>query len=124
MSRFVPAALAAYALAALPPAARAQDLHEDARLGFKIRAPKDFGEVPLKPDEEWIVGRWMSSRAYYQTDPTSGNSYDHKPEMHVIAFLDAKVNETRPELDKKTDEKSSTVFIRLKNPYKDYRDYL
>ncbi len=58
--RLVPTAAALLALCAAAPA---QELHEDARLGFKIRAPKDFGEIPLKPDEEWIVARWLSDRA-------------------------------------------------------------
>ena len=63
-------------------------------------------------------------RAYYQTDPTSGYSADHKPEMHVIAFVDAVVNAERVEVDKKKDEKTSTVKLLVKNPYKEYRDYL
>jgi hypothetical protein len=124
MSRFAFAASVLLALATLASPSRAQAVHEDARFGFKIRAPKDFGEVPLKPDEEWIVARWMSSKAYFQNDPTTGYTHDLKPEMHVICFLDAKVNDTRPEIDKKTDKETETLIIRLKNPYKDYRDYL
>jgi hypothetical protein len=104
--------------------ASSQETHEDPKLGFKIRAPRDFQKIPVQPDEEWIVARWLSDRAYFQKDTTTGYSMDHKPEMHVIAFVDAVVNAERVEVEKKTDDKTATVKIRIKNPYKDYRDYL
>ncbi len=109
---------------AMAPATRAQSMHEDSKLGYKIRTPKDFSEIPLKPDEDWIVGRWLSDRAYYQTDPTNGFSFDHKPELHVIAFQDAAVNADRVEVKKKTDAETSVVHLLSLNPYKDYRDFL
>src|SRR5687767_7426232 len=86
------AAIAALVLAvASGPPATAQEVHQDTRLGFKLRPPKDFSQVPLKPDEEWIAARWISDKAYFQTDKTDGWTRDHKPELFVIAFPHAMV---------------------------------
>lgn len=109
---------------ALASVAVAQGVHEDAKLGYKLRPPRDFTTIPLQPDEEWIVARWLSDKAYYQNDPTNGWTTDHKPELHVICFQDAVVKADRVEVEKKTDAASSVIKIAIKNPYKDYRDYL
>jgi hypothetical protein len=105
-----------------PAPAPAQELLQDARLGIKLKAPDGFTKVPLKPDEQWIVARWISDRAYYQNDK-SGFSVDHKPELNVIAFPSDKVKEKVDVVKSGTGEQSTTTFI-LKNPFKDYRDYL
>ena len=122
MSRLL--ATVAIALCAVTANALAQELHQDPQLGFKIRPPQDFTKVPLKPDEEWIAARWISQKAYYQTDKTDrGWTMDHKPEMYVIAFAKEMVKD-KVDVDKKgTGGNEVTTYI-LKNPYKDYRDYL
>ncbi len=112
------------ALLALCVPAFAQGVHEDTKLGYKLRPPREFTAIPLQPDEEWIVARWLSEKPYFQNDPTTGWTMDHKPEIHVICFQDAVVNADRVEVEKKTDAKSELIKITLKNPYKNYRDYL
>jgi len=103
--------------------ARAQ-VHEDTKLGYKIRPPKEFSAIPLQPDEEWIVARWLSDKPYYQNDPTTGYQHDLKPELHVVCFQDAVVKADKIEVEKKTDAEKSIIKIAIKNPFKDYRDYL
>jgi hypothetical protein len=111
---------AVVALFAAP--APAQELLSDTKLGFKVKAPTGYTRVPLKPDEEWIVGRWISDRSFSQRD-TSGFSIDHKPELNVIAFPSSKVKE-KVEVEKSgTGEQSKTTIV-IKNPFKDYKDYL
>lgn len=112
------------ALAASAAGAAAQGVHQDDKLGYKLRPPREFTAVPLKPDEEWIVARWLSDKAYYQNDPTTGYQHDQKPELHVIAFPDAKTQAERVEVTKKTDADKAITLISFKNPFKDYRDYL
>jgi hypothetical protein len=111
---------AVVALIAAP--APAQELLNDAKLGIKLKAPDGYTRVPLKPDEEWIVARWISDRSYYQNDK-SGFSIDHKPELTVVAFPSSKVKEKVEEKKSGTGEQSRTTLI-FKNPYKDYKDYL
>jgi len=120
MARSLAASLVFVALATT---ASAQEFHQDARLGFKIRPPKDFTKVPLKPDEEWIAVRWISDKAFYQTDKTDGWTVDHKPEMNVIAFSHEMVND-KVDVKKEGTAGSESTTVIIKNPYKDYRDFL
>jgi hypothetical protein len=112
--------LAVVTLLAAP--APAQELLSDAKLGIKLKAPDGYTRVPLKPDEEWIAARWISPRSYYQNDK-SGFSIDHKPELTVISFPSDKVKQRVEEQKSGTGEQSRTITI-IKNPFKDYRDYL
>jgi hypothetical protein len=116
------AVLSVVAVALLAAPSPAQELLNDTKLGFKLKAPGGFTKVPLKPEEEWIVARWISDRAYFQNDK-SGFSVDHKPELNVIAFPSDKVKTHVQEEKSGTGEQSHTTII-LKNPFKDYRDYL
>lgn len=116
------AAIVVAAVCVVPAPARAQELLQDTKLGFKLKAPSGFTRVPLKPDEEWIAAKWISDRAYFQNDK-SGFSIDHKPELMVVAFPSDKVKEKVEEQKSGTGEQSRTTLI-LKNPYKDYKDYL
>jgi hypothetical protein len=93
--------------------------HEDARLGFKFKPPKDWGAVPLAVDENWQVAKYLSPRAYIYNDP-QGWTWEHKPQLVVIAFI-TKVVEKDVEVEKKDED---TTEIRILNPYKNYEDYL
>lgn len=130
MSRLlVSVAFVAFVLGGNAAAAAAEEPHQDTRLGFKIKPPADFTKVPLKPDEEWIAARWISEKAYYQTDKTDGWTQDHKPEMYVIAFpkKTATTEDEKP-LDLPVPiDPSKPIVIKIseiKIPFKDYRDYL
>lgn len=93
--------------------------HEDTRLGFKFKPPKEWTAVPLKVDENWQVAKYLSPREYLYNDP-QGWTWEHKPQLIVIAFP-AAVVEKDVEVEKK-DEK--TTEIRILNPFKNYEDYL
>lgn len=102
----------------------AQELLNDAKLGFKLKAPTGFTKVPLKPEEEWIVARWISDRAYFQSDKSGFSPSDgQKVELNVIAFPSDKVKSRVQEEKSGTGESSKTTIV-VKNPFKDYRDYL
>lgn len=122
VSRPAIAAILVAAVCVAPAPASAQELLQDTKLGFKLKAPSGYTRVPLKPDEEWVAAKWISDRAYFQNDK-SGFSIDHKPELTVIAFVNEKVKE-KVDIEKSgTGDQSKTTII-VKNPYKDYRDYL
>jgi len=123
MTRPFAAALAALAFASLLPAAAAQSTIENTRYGFKLRAPSDWKEVPLKVDERWIVAKYLSDRDLY--DKESG--WTHRPEMTVIVFP---ADQTKPQKPKKVESgetgegKRTVVLINFEHPYKNYLDYL
>jgi len=94
----------------------AQSLHEDNTWGFKIKVPRGWRTIPLKADEQWIIGKYQSDRTYYWSDENF--QYEHKPEMKIMVF---------PESAKKkggrvVEEDGET--IRIKSRYHDYRHYL
>lgn len=60
--------------------------HEDPRVGFKMSTPKKWNQIPIQNDERWIVGRYQSDKANHYTDKTFGWTFDHKPELTMIAF--------------------------------------
>jgi hypothetical protein len=93
--------------------------HLDERLGFKFKPPKDWSAVPLKVDESWQVAKYLSPRGYIYNDP-QGWTWEHKPQLVVIAFV-TKVVEKEIEVEKKDE---NTTEIRILNPYKNYEDYL
>jgi hypothetical protein len=109
------------ALLGRPPDARAGPggYHQDDRLGYKVRAPQDWTQVPIGVDEAWIAAKFLSDKAYFYTDKTDGWTFDHKPMMRVISFVDEVV---RKRIEKSEGENS--VLIQINNPYKDYEDYL
>lgn len=105
-------ALAALTLLALPTLA-----HEDARLGYRIKPPRGWNEVPTKPTESYIVAKFKSDKTEYHRDPEFGNTYQYQPEMVVIAFID---DEFRKE---STDVEGDEVVIDF-NPFPDYMEYI
>jgi len=101
--------------------------HEDKKLGFKISTPKKWTEIPIKNDERWIVARFQSNKAEHFNDKTFGYTFEHKPELTLIAFTGESVK-TDIDIDTKDKEGESTGTIAgsilLENPYKDYEEYL
>src|SRR5262245_30818206 len=79
-------ALVALALLASAPLG-AQNVHKDERLGFKIKVPRGWEEIPLRSDEQWIVGRYRSPKTENVIDPSTGWSIEHNPELQIVAFL-------------------------------------
>ncbi len=114
------------AVPALSPVQTTQDkgMHEDARYGFKFRAPKAWTRIPLGLDEQWQVAKYLCDRSYFYTDPTDGWTKDHKPTATVIAFVSEKVREEAKARKLKDEKSQDRYVILIQNPYKDYLDYM
>ncbi|HUR27039.1 MAG TPA: hypothetical protein VM509_02540 [Planctomycetota bacterium] len=118
-------ALVSHVHAAVPvQAVPTKGLHEDARYGFKFRAPKDFTRIPLKLEEQWQVAKYLSERKYFYTDPDLGWTTDHQVTATVIAFVSEKVREEATARKKKDEKDTDRYVILISNPYKDYLDYM
>lgn len=100
--------------------------HEDKKLGFKITTPKKWTQIPIQNDEQWIVGRFQSDKSNHYTDKTMGYTYDHKPELTLIAFSGESIETDLDLGGSKEKEEGSTVSgkVLFENPYKDYEEYL
>lgn len=99
--------------------------HVDKKLGFKMSTPKKWNQIPIQNDERWIVGRFKSDKANHYTDKAFGYTFDHKPELTMIAFVGESVK-VDIELGDDKDNEGSTVAgaIFLDSPYKDYEEFL
>jgi len=105
-------------LASAPPA-QAQ-YHQDDRLGYKIRYPKGWKEIPIQTNEGWVVAHFLSAKTFYYTDKDMGYTLEHKPTMKVIAFVEASNQRTKIE----SDDKKKTITVTFENPFKTYKEYL
>ena len=93
--------------------------HEDTRVGFKLRTPKDWQQIPLQTNEAWVVGKYVSDERTYYTDPTLGWTYEHKPNLNMIAFV-----EGADERDLSVEEKEDSFVVYFQSPWKDYKEYM
>jgi hypothetical protein len=103
--------------------------HVDKKIGFKISTPKKWNQIPIQNDERWIVGRFKSNKANHYTDKAFGYTFDHKPELTMIAFVGESVKvdiELGLDKDKDKEKGGSSVagVLYLDNPYKNYEEYL
>ena len=124
------ALLCALALTAPLLLAQGAKPYENAEFGYRIRAPRGWTQIPLQTDERWQTAKWMSDRSYFYNE-AGGWSYEHKPELVVIAFpgeeLRKQAHKDEPDKDgEKKDGKDDPpkAVIVVQNPYKDYLDYL
>lgn len=105
-----------------------QEQHKDERLGFKLKAPRGWEPIPLRHDEQWIVGRYRSSKTETTVLPTSDYDYEHNPELQIVAFVHRKATPSKaPEEDK--EKKSADEGGEAKKPkppkiYRDYQEYM
>lgn len=90
----------------------AQGAHKDERLGFEVRTPRKWKQIPIRPDESWIVGKYQAAKAERSQDPETGLQLSHTPELLIVAFLDP---------DEEDAPKQET---RGGNVYNDYQDFL
>ncbi len=98
--------------------------HEDKRLGYKVYVPKKWTSIPISSDEGWIVAKYLSPKSYSWTDKDLGWTYNHKPEMAVVAFLSDKYKEDEVVTETDDDGEVKKVTFKLTNPYKNYSEYL
>ncbi len=123
MSRLIRFSLLLLGFAVLAPVADAQKF-EDNRFGYELLTPRDWDQVPIKANEEYIIAKFLSKKTHFFTDPDLKLTYEHKPEIQVIAFLSEKYR--KDEVEREESENGDTVTIRfnLTNPFKDYEDFL
>jgi hypothetical protein len=124
MRPFVIAAVVAVLLLACflaPLVTAAGGYHEDKRLGYKIRPPQGWTTIPIPSDQEWIASKFMSDKVYRFTDKADGSTYQHKPELTVIAFISEIVKKRGVEA---AESEGGGIVISFNNPFKNYKDYL
>ncbi|MCC6409547.1 MAG: hypothetical protein IT453_20480 [Planctomycetes bacterium] len=107
----------------LASAARAGELYENPNFGFKLRPPKGWAQMPQQSSEEWQVVKYLSDKTYFWTDKAGGWTFEFKPELTVVAFV-TEVTRQKAEVEKKKEDGKDSITILLRNPYKDYLDYL
>ena len=96
----------------------------NAKMGFKVKPPKGWKMVPLKTNEAWLACKYTSDKSYSYHNKERGWTYLHTPELKVIAFVKANM-ENEAEIEREKDEDGDeTITVTFKNPYKDYNDYL
>lgn len=121
----LPLATPAPTVARATPAAVALADHKDERLGFSIRLPNKWGEIPLRTDEHWVVGKWTCDKIDYYTDPDAGlATRGHRSELRTVAFIDEVINRPDFEEDEEDVEGRSVTRVRISKVYRDYPDYL
>ena len=123
MSRLVRFSLLLLSFALLAPVLAAQKF-EDKRFGYELRTPRDWTQVPIKANEEYIIAKFLSEKTHFFTDPDLKLTYEHKPEIQVIAFLSEKYRKDEVEREESADGETVTIRFNLTNPYKDYEDFL
>ena len=92
---------------------------ENHRWGYKVRAPKDWASRAIRLDERWIAGKYFPAYTL-RTRNDQGEFVQHKPDLWVIGFPHAREAERRKV--ERPDE--HTTIITIKNPYKDYKDFV
>ena len=98
--------------------------HKDERLGFTIQTPNKWTEVPVGGDDRWMVGKYMSDRTYTWNGGKDDWPREHKPDMQMIAFVEAAVREKAKLIQKEKRNGRTEWVVAFESPYKDYKDYL
>ena len=113
------AATVACALALCTATTQAQSGLYTHDLGFRIRVPDDWNNVPIQIDENWIVAKFLSEKSWISKDRDWNR--EHHPLMTIVVFTE---DATRFQ-GWTEQQKGDTTFVRVTGlPYRDYRDYL
>ncbi|MHC4079260.1 MAG: hypothetical protein ACYST0_12565 [Planctomycetota bacterium] len=88
--------------------------YTDKTLGFKVKAPSKWRQIPTKPEEQWIVALFQSNREF-----TSKEGYYKKLLMRVIMF-DKNVGKKEREENKK----DGVIRFGRSLRYRDFKDYV
>lgn len=95
-------------------------VHKDARLGFSIKPPTGWTEVPVPSREHWIVAQYQAPKEDQVYDKESAASWRHRPRMYAIAFLDAVMS--RPDVEE--DEETGKTRVHSVTPFESYEQYV
>jgi len=93
---------------------------ENARWGYKIRAPKNWERRVVPLDEPWIADKFFPDYSMRDRSPT-GEFVSFQPNLWVIGFPHARI-ERGGVHEEKVDE--HTTIFRFESPYKDYKDFV
>lgn len=122
MRRIAALVLATFGLVLCAPTAAATD-HKDERLGFKLKVPRKWQQIPQGKNEIWIVGKFVSDKTDYYNDSATGYTWTHQPHLRVVAFIHELIN--RPDIEEEDeDDDTSGVRINLGTLFRDYEAYM
>jgi hypothetical protein len=123
--------LGSFAFVATPVAAQT---HKDERLGFQIRVPKKWTQIPMQSREQWVVAKFASDKIDYYTRTDLGYTLEHTPTIRIVAFIDQFINaqdlyeddddeesEEKKEEEGKDQSKSAPKLDRV---YRDYAEFM
>ena len=88
--------------------------YTDKTLGFRVKAPASWRQIPTQPDEQWFVALFQSKKDYHNKE-----GYSWKMMMRVIMF-DKNVGK------KKKEEEEAKKVIRFGRTmrYRNFKDYV
>lgn len=99
----------------------ARGWYQDKTLGFMVRPPAQWRQIPTKPDEQWIVGLFQSKKEY-----TNKEGYSKKLMMRIIMFDNAppKKKEEEKEKEGKKEDKVSVIRFGRNLIHRNFQDYV
>lgn len=95
--------------------------HEDPVIGFALRTPRDWTAVPLDPDDNYVVGQYLSDKKLFDTDD-DGFTVQHQPSLRILAFIHANESGVDVERDEADDKGEIRVRVRAFDDYEEYMD--
>lgn len=105
------------------PAAAQKGVHKDARVGFELKPPRGWQQIPLQASESWIVAKYQSDKQERTYDPQTQSSYTFRSDLTVIAFLTEQIE--RADVEEEEDEgEKAEIRVRATIPFRDYVEYL
>ncbi|MFT7676152.1 MAG: hypothetical protein ACI8QC_000120 [Planctomycetota bacterium] len=93
------------------------------KYGFTVKPPKGWDMVPLETDQVWMTCKYRSKKSYFFHDKTRGYTFEHQPELKVIALVKANLDAKR-KADREEGEDGDVITISGGAPFKDYEGYL
>lgn len=116
--------LAVLLAAPLALASLARADHKDDRIGFTIATPKNWTGIPMGVDEHWMIAKYMSDKTYFWTEKGGGWTWDYKPDMQMIAFVEDAVKEKYKLTKKEERDGRKEWIVAFLSPYKNYKDFM
>ncbi|MEE2886118.1 MAG: hypothetical protein VX951_01690 [Planctomycetota bacterium] len=116
---------ACLAVAAMPNSLSAQGtlrrgVYSNSELGFQLKVPAKWTQVPTQVDERWVVAQFQSDMRYEGHVKLDGPRCRHRPTMRVIKFDEA-VSKDIASVGRDADDAAVRTH---KRPYRNYRDYV
>ncbi|MEZ5963449.1 MAG: hypothetical protein R3F56_06345 [Planctomycetota bacterium] len=89
-------------------------MHEDPRIGIKIKVPDKWTMVPIDIDEKWIVAKYLCNRDYVAKTAYVGL----KPEMRIIHFTPEKA-----EVKERVETHGDTTYSTTSKTFRNYKEW-